>query len=382
MSSVTLLDRYRGHINLPLVGADGHDRIRAAKVLLVGAGGLGAPVALYLGAAGIGTLGIIDPDVVSTSNLHRQVLFTAEDVGQSKVAVAQKRLMELNPDCAVVTYQDVLSARNAEAIVADYDLIIDGCDNFSTKFLICDVAHKLMKPVVFAAVDQFDGQVGFFSSHQGACYRCLVPQAPKAKIRNCAESGVLGSLVGMIGSAQASLALQWCVAGGDSQHPLSPTVGRVMFFNSRDFETFKIQVPKNPECPTCSKSTAEVVLASGAPGCLLSHEVSWSEALQLSHAHRLHWIDVREDSEWKEGHLSKAIHWPLSKLRNIEYQPSLPREGIAVFYCRKGLRSLEAVESLMENSTIPLYSLRGGWESIPAEQREKNLRKPELKTNL
>lgn len=363
MKNSHLHHRYSRHINIETVGLIGQQRLQEARVLVIGAGGLGAPVALYLAAAGIGKLGLVDPDFVDESNLQRQILFTTLDQGKPKVEAGRARLQELNPLCDVEIFQNYFDAQNAESILNGYDLVIDGSDNFATKFLICDVAHKLSKPMVFGAVDQFEGQVGLFYSRKGSCYRCLVPQRPKAKIRNCAEAGVIGALVGVIGSLQATLAINWIVSQGQSDHPLCPPIGKLMLMKLDDFDSFKFQVTKKNNCPTCSREPDAIVLNFESPQCRSQREIEWSQAQELFRSGRSLLVDVREQGEWEEFHIEGAHHWPLSQIMEGKVIP-LPTDKQIIFYCKKGLRSLEAINSLQDSLSGSLLSLRGGLEAI------------------
>lgn len=373
MIDKSLNDRYSRQIRLDAVGVEGQTRLQNARVLVVGVGGLGAPVALYLAAAGVGTLGLIDPDVVDISNLQRQILFTSDDEGKPKVSAARKRLQALNPECLVEIYNEAFTAANAERIAARFDLLIDGSDNFSTKFLVNDVAHKLQMPNVYGAVDQFEGQVALFHSSEGACYRCLFPQEPQAKVRNCAETGVIGSLVGVIGSLQATMALHWVIAGGRREHPLFPPVGQVLVTKVDSFEMFKFQVSKNSNCPTCSHAPETIEFSSPSQReslCSTNLEVSWEEVrLHLQKGTGL-LVDVREKEEWEEWHFDGARHWPLSQLLEGIEPGGLFSEGgqglegkTLLFYCQHGIRSLQAVENLRDRVKLPLFSVAGGLES-------------------
>jgi adenylyltransferase/sulfurtransferase len=367
MNDSELRHRYSRQINLEVVGLEGQLRLRSARVLIVGVGGLGAPVALYLAAAGVGCLGLIDPDVVDPSNLQRQILYSFADAGRSKVEVAAQHLKALNPELVVNTYQDYFHAENAQRVLAEYDLVVDGSDNFGTKFLVCDAAHRLGLPMVYGAVDQFEGQVGIFNSRLGACYRCLYPQEPKANIRNCAEAGVLGSLVGVIGSMQATLTLNWIIAGGHIEHPLYPKLGKMLILRLDDFEFLKFVVPKKVNCQTCSKSADEVELKFTAPLCTSINEINWFEACELVRNQNVGLFDVRERDEWEAGHLDGAHHLPLSDLLAGRISTASLGDWLkqdSLFYCQKGLRSLDAIKLLTKQTTCKMYSLRGGLDKI------------------
>ncbi len=363
MNSDDFKRRYSRHINLETVGLEGQKCLQEARVLVVGAGGLGAPVSLYLAAAGIGTLGLIDPDVVDESNLQRQILFSTADRGIAKVEAGKKRLRELNPGCKIEAVQDYFHAGNAEDILNKYDLVIDGSDNFATKFMICDVAHKLGKPMIYGAVDQFEGQVGLFYSRESSCYRCLYSQEPKAKIRNCAEAGVIGALVGVIGSLQATLAINWIVSEGKAEHPLCPPLGKIMFMKLDDFDSFKFKISKKQDCPTCSKLPHHIELQFAEPQCLSASEIDWSKANLLLQSEQAILVDVREQDEWESFHIPGAYHWPLSKMLDGQFGP-LDTNKEVLFYCRKGIRSLEAIRCLQPSLSIPMHSIKGGIDAL------------------
>ncbi|HLG91958.1 MAG TPA: molybdopterin-synthase adenylyltransferase MoeB, partial [Acidimicrobiales bacterium] len=249
-------NRYHRHLLLPEVGEAGQQKLLDSKVLLLGAGGLGSPAALYLAAAGVGTLGIIDMDVVDASNLQRQVLHSLERVGERKVDSAKKTLVTMNPDVNVVTYDVRLGADNVLDIVDGYDVIVDGTDNFPTRYLVNDASLLKRIPVVHGSIFRFEGQVTVFKPYEGPCYRCLVPEPPPAELApSCAEAGVLGVLCGIIGSLQALEAVKLLLGLGD------PLVGRLLSYDAlaEEFRTFRVQ--RDPECPTCGEHAGEIVIA-------------------------------------------------------------------------------------------------------------------------
>jgi len=253
--SAEQLKRYSRHIMLPEVGEEGQGKLLDAKVLFLGAGGLGSPSSLYIAAAGVGTIGIVDDDVVDESNLQRQVLHNMERLGMPKVDSARKTLQALNPDVKVVTYQTRLSSENVLDIIADYDVIIDGADNFPTRYLLNDAALKLGKPVVHASIFRFEGQMTTFLADEGPCYRCLYPDPPPPGMApSCQEAGVLGVLPGLVGTVQATEAIKLILGQGET---LS---GRLLVFDAlkTTFRTLKLR--KDPECRVCSKKPEEIEL--------------------------------------------------------------------------------------------------------------------------
>src|SRR4051795_4227513 len=256
-------DRYGRHLLLPEVGEAGQQQLLESRVLLLGAGGLGSPAALYLAAAGVGTIGIIDMDVVDASNLQRQILHNMDRIGDRKVDSAKKTLTAMNPDVNVVTYDVRLGADNVLGIFRDYDVIVDGTDNFPTRYLVNDASLKTETPVVHGSIFRFEGQASVYLPHQGPCYRCQVPEPPPAELApSCAEAGVLGVLPGIIGSIQAMEAIKLVLGIGD------PLVGRLLAYDAYEesFRTFK--VPRDPECAACSIDPADLVIAEYDELCM------------------------------------------------------------------------------------------------------------------
>ena len=256
-------NRYQRHLLLPEVGDAGQQKLLASKVLLLGAGGLGSPAALYLAAAGVGTLGIIDMDVVDASNLQRQILHNMDRIGERKVDSAKKTLTALNPDVNVVTYDVRLGADNVLEIIDGYDLIVDGTDNFPTRYLVNDAALLKRIPVVHGSIFRFEGQATVFAPYEGPCYRCLIPEPPPPELApSCAEAGVLGVLPGIVGSIQAIEAIKVLLGLGD------PLIGRLLAYDSleQSFRTFKVN--RDPNCPSCGPDAAPIVIAEYDELCL------------------------------------------------------------------------------------------------------------------
>jgi len=256
-------NRYQRHLLLPEVGEKGQMKLLGAKVLLLGAGGLGSPAALYLAAAGVGTLGIIDMDVVDASNLQRQILHNIERIGMRKVDSAKKTITDMNADITVKTYDVRLSASNVLDIIDGYDVIVDGTDNFPTRYLVNDAALLKKIPVVHGSIFRFEGQVTVFNPYVGPCYRCMIPEPPPAELApSCAEAGVLGVLPGIVGSIQALEAIKLILELGD------PLVGRLLTYDSMDqsFRTFKVR--RDPECPACGEHAGEIIIADYDEYCM------------------------------------------------------------------------------------------------------------------
>ena len=360
-------DRYSRQTILPEIGIQGQNTLKSSRVLCVGVGGLGSPACLYLAAAGVGTIGLIDADCVDESNLQRQVLFKTSDQGTPKVVAAKKHLNELNPDVQIIIHQENLSHLNAESILSNYDLVIDGSDNFETKFLINDAAYKTNIPVISGSIRGFEGEVALFFGNQGACYRCLHPTPPKAAVRNCAEAGVLGSIAGVIGTLQATLALQYLISKADPLHPLCPPIGQLSAFDfNGTWNTRNLKVHKNNDCPTCSLPPSEVRLKSSPAVCASTSTISTSELIKLlsENQEEILLIDVREPEEWETGYIPGAIHWPLGKIK----EGNLPRIDHSfkkiVLYCKAGVRSKEAAAIFSNKGILNTYSLIGGFDSF------------------
>ncbi|MGZ9097479.1 MAG: ThiF family adenylyltransferase [Micavibrio sp.] len=348
--------RYHRQIILPEIGPGGQARLTAARVLVVGAGGLGCPALQYLAGAGIGTIGIIDHDRVDITNLHRQILFSMDDAGKSKAQVARNNILALNPDITVHAYDFELTDKNSAGLFSGYDIIVDGTDNFAAKYLINDVAVKMGKPVVYAAIQGFDGQVAIFDAVHGPCYRCLFSQPPRGIILNCAEAGVVGALAGIVGTAQAMEVIK-LVVGHESLKPLR---GSLWTIDSRTMETRLLTIPKRKDCPVCSRPPAEIVLQYTSPVCTLEgvREISCSD---ISFRESL-MIDVREKDEWDKGYIDGACHIPLSAIKQNPEIFSPYREQSCILYCQRGMRSRMAVEILLAAGFSDLYSLAGGYE--------------------
>lgn len=361
------IKRYARQTALPEIGSAGQKKLGAARVLCVGAGGLGSPALQYLAGAGIGTLGIVDGDRVDISNLHRQTLFDTRDEGQPKASTAAQKLRDVNPDITIQAYDEELTDKNALALFAGYDVILDGTDNFAAKFLINDAAVHLGKPVVQGAIDAFEGRVAVFGLAGGACYRCLHPAPPKTRIGNCAENGVMGALAGIVGAAQALEAVK-IILGHASLAPLS---GRLWMIDARTMSTSILSVKKNRNCPACAApaqitleyapaacSAADIACAAADIACAAA-DIDWAAAESLRGAAL---FDVREAEEWRLGHVPGAKHLPLSALR--ENPSLLPVSGApCVLYCQRGQRSRAAAEILGRAGHKNVYSVKGGYEA-------------------
>lgn len=352
---MTKTDRYKRQLLLPEIGDEGQKKINEASILCIGAGGLGCPALLYLAAAGIGRIGIIDFDKVDESNLQRQVIYTSGLVGMPKAESAAAQLSKLNPDIQIEYYNEALTAQNVETLFQNYDLILDGTDNFETKFLINDASIKFGKPWIYGAIQGFDGQVSVFNYKGGPCYRCLYPEKPKGYIMNCAEAGVIGAVAGIIGVTQALQAIQVI-----TQHEsFTPLAGELWVIDTHAMDTRTLKLEKNATCPVCSKSTAEIILNYSSPVCAIIPEITIHEFRKMTNTIL---IDVREQEEWDRGNIPGAQLWPLSKIKSGDI-PDIPKETSIILHCQKGMRSIQAAQILKTHGYTSVVSLTGGYEA-------------------
>ncbi|MEX0331833.1 MAG: molybdopterin-synthase adenylyltransferase MoeB [Puniceicoccaceae bacterium] len=355
-------DRYARQVILPGIGMEGQERLRQARVLLVGLGGLGSPAGMYLATAGVGTLGLADPDTVDASNLHRQILHPESHLGSSKIESARKRLLEHNASLKVQIIPDGITPQNAVQVFEDYDLIIDGTDNFPSRYLINDAACLTGKPVVHGSIFQYEGQVTLFHPSGGSpCYRCLFPSLPDAAmVPNCAEAGVLGTLCGLIGSWQAAEAIKWILGIGE------PLAGRIKILDMLSGIDRIVHLDKDPDCPLCGSSptirticSENYQLPSCPKGSRLDLEISVAEAARMiKEDHPPLFLDVREPHERKICRLENDLHIPAGELARS--QENLPRDQPILIYCHRGTRSLYAARLLRENGFPEVQSLHGG----------------------
>jgi len=360
--------RYSRHLTLPDVGLDGQAKLKDARVALIGAGGLGSPAALYLAAAGVGTIGVVDFDLVDRSNLQRQILHGTSDIGTPKTDSARARLQDVNPHVAVETFATRLSSANALDILRDFDVVVDGSDNFPTRYLVNDACVLLGKPNVYGAVFRFDGQVSVFSAKDGPCYRCLYAEPPPPDlVPSCAEGGVLGVLPGIIGSLQALEAIKLIVGFGE------PLIGRLVLFDGRRMQFRELALEKDPDCPLCGANPTVTALIDyeafcgvGGSGLGAGAEISARELQRerLAKADLL-LVDVREPREAQIAGIEGARNIPLRELP--ERLSELPGHGAIVTLCHHGPRSLKAREILKGAGFPNVRSLAGG---IDAWSRE------------
>jgi sulfur-carrier protein adenylyltransferase/sulfurtransferase len=358
------LERYSRHLLLPNVELAGQERLKAARVLIIGAGGLGSPVALYLAAAGVGTLGLVDFDVVDVTNLQRQLLHGTADVGRPKLDSARDRLHDVNPYVRVETHATRLTSTNALEILRDYDVVVDGTDNFATRYLVNDACVLLGRPNVYGSIFRFEGQASVFSTADGPCYRCLFPEPPPpGLVPSCAEGGVLGVLPGMIGTIQAAEAIKLVLGIGSS------LAGRLLLVDALTMEFRTVKLRRDPDCPACGTRTLTQLIDydefCGLRGEHLSddsdavEEITPAElAARMRAGADVDLIDVREPREWQFTHLEGARLVPLGTLADAI--PTLDASREIVVMCRSGRRSADAVRQLQAAGFRRVKNLAGG----------------------
>jgi sulfur-carrier protein adenylyltransferase/sulfurtransferase len=360
------LKRYSRQVILPEVGEAGQERLLEAKVLIVGLGGLGCPAALYLTAAGVGELGLVDFDQVDITNLQRQVLYTSADAGKPKVSTGAQRLRELNPDIKIFEYPQRLSACNALDIISQYDYVIDGTDNFPTRYLVNDACVLAGKVNVYGSILRFEGQVSVLAHAQGPCYRCLFPVPPRpGEVPNCAEAGVFGVLPGLIGTAQATEALKLILGIGD------PAIGRLLLLDALGMQWRTMQLARAPDCPICGdhpsiRQVKEIpFVCETDPDEVVSiapREVA--ERMQEDPDGTL-LLDVRTRVETHISSISGAVNIPLDELEKRVGEVKAWDDKTVFVFCQAGLRSLKAIELLQKEGIQNLVNIEGGisrWE--------------------
>ena len=358
--------RYARHLVLPEVGREGQERLKAARVLLVGAGGLGSPAALYLAAAGVGTLGIVDPDVVDVTNLQRQILHGTGGVGAPKVDSARARLADINPHVRVETGALRLTSANALEIVAGYDVVVDGSDNFPTRYLVNDACVFTGKPNVYGSVYRWEGQLSVFATEGGPCYRCLFREPPPpGLIPNCAEAGVFGALPGVIGAAQAMETVKLLLGVGE------PLVGRLQIFDALAYRWRELEIRRDPGCPVCGDEPTQTGLIDYEVFCGVAPEPNAPEVVVglvepdefagvMAGDPRPFLLDVREPMEWQMMNLAHmgAVLVPMGQVPDRVSE--IPRDRPVVVYCHSGVRSLEVAKMLAGEGYEDVRNLEGG----------------------
>ncbi|HTM57000.1 MAG TPA: molybdopterin-synthase adenylyltransferase MoeB [Candidatus Udaeobacter sp.] len=364
--------RYGRHLILPEVGLDGQRKLKASSVLVVGAGGLGSPLAIYLAAAGVGRIGLVDFDRVDETNLHRQILYGSSAVGASKLDSAAERLHDLNPEVEIRRHETRLTSANAFAILRDYDVVADGTDNFPTRYLVNDACALLGKPNVFGSIFRFEGQVSVFDARVGPCYRCLYPDPPPpGLVPTCAEGGVFGVLPGVIGVIQGIETLKILLGLGDS------LIGRLLMFDALGMRFRELKLKKDPGCPLCGEHPSIRELIDYESFCGLApveqavaHAANWEIGARELEARRARGedfvlVDVREPHEYRLARIDGAVLIPLGALP--ERVAELDRGRDIVLHCHHGVRSMRALEFLRGAGFTRLKSLRGGIEAWSRE---------------
>ena len=352
--------RYSRHLILPEVGQAGQDKLLGARVLIVGMGGLGCPAALYLTAAGVGHIGLLDFDTVESSNLQRQVLYTTADQGRPKVEVAAQRLSALNPDVQLVPIHQRLTADNALDLFSQYDLVMDGTDNFPTRYLVNDACVLARKVNVYGSILRFEGQVSVLAHAEGPCYRCLFPVPPKpGEVPNCAEAGVLGVLPGLMGTAQALEAMKLILGVG------KPLIGRLQVLDALGMDWQTLQVKKNPDCPVCGDHPTIVTLTEIPFVCTPPGDIESASPTQVadyvrSAPEEYVLLDVRNEVETRAHAIPQAVNIPLDQLATRLDEVRSWEDKTIVVYCQGGVRSLKAASLLTENGIKRIINLEGG----------------------
>lgn len=370
--------RYSRHLLIPEVGLEGQRKLKNSSVLIIGTGGLGSPSALYLAAAGVGRIGLVDYDVVDSSNLQRQIIHGTSTIGKLKVESARDKLLDLNPDIQVDAFNEPLTSENALRIARDFDLILDGTDNFPTRYLTNDVAVFLGKPNVYASIYRFDGQVSVFYAKEGPCYRCLFPEPPPpGLVPSCAEGGVLGVLPGTIGTLQATEALKLLLGIGE------PLIGKLLLYNALDMSFDFVKLKKNPNCRVCGPNADIKELIDYEEFCgVPSHDheegsagagldITAPELAERMKTNHLKLLDVREPHELEISALPNAVNIPLGELAGRLSE--LDSADEMVVFCKGGTRSSRALELLASAGFRKAKNLKGG---INAWAREVDLNLP------
>jgi sulfur-carrier protein adenylyltransferase/sulfurtransferase len=361
------LTRYQRQFPLAEVGFSGQQKIKAAKVLCVGAGGLGSPALLYLAGAGVGTLGIIDNDQVEASNLHRQVIYTTQQINKSKSQAAKDRIKALNPNVNITIYNELLNEKNALDIIRSYDFVLDGTDNFVAKYLINDACVMLRKPNIYASIYQFHGQCSVFVAG-GPCYRCLHPHFPKGYVPNCSQAGVLGVLPGLLGTIQATEVLKLILGIG------TPLIGKMLTVDTLTMQFNLLNLKQNTSCHMCQGDIKDKVLKQESYPCDISTKSSSSLSITSRELHslmktdkRLQLIDVRSEQEHNDYNIGGKVI-PLNTL--VDRLGELDKSQQIIVYCQTDKRSRDAIKILQQHDFATVYYLQGGVISYLSNVKE------------
>ena len=360
------LSRYSRHLILPEVGIEGQQKLKAARVLCVGTGGLGSPLAFYLAAAGIGTLGLVDFDVVDASNLQRQIIHSTKDIGRKKLDSAEEKLLALNPALKVVKHDTMLSSANALEILKDYDVVADGTDNFPTRYLVNDACVLLAKPNAYGSIFRFEGQASVFATKEGPCYRCLYPEPPPpGLVPSCAEGGVLGILPGLVGVIQATEVIKLILGKG------APLIGRLLLVDALSMRFRELKLRKNPECPVCGDNPTVTELIDYEHFCGIVPETKEEKAVKngvpqlsvkefkqrIDAGENLFLLDVREPYEYQIAQIGGTL---IPQNDVPQRLAEIPRDREIVVQCRSGARSQRIAEFLKQSGYSKVVNLAGG----------------------
>lgn len=368
------IQRYSRHLLLPEVGLEGQKKLKAASVLIIGAGGLGSPIAMYLAAAGIGCIGLVDMDIVEASNLQRQIIHGTDNVGELKIESARRSIERINPFVNVNIYQEKFTADNAMDIARDYDIIIDGTDNFPTRYLVNDVCVLLGKPTVYGSIFRFEGQASVFSAKHGPCYRCLYPEPPpEGLVPNCAEGGVIGVLPGMIGTIQANEAIKLILGEG------LPLYNRLLVLDALDMRFRELSIHKNPHCQICGTHPTITQLIdyqhfcgitpkSEAPAIAQEQLITATQLAEKLSAAHIQLIDVRSAEEHAICAIPDSLLIPLAELPFRLHE--INRETEIIIYCKSGVRGAKAVSLLNDEGFLKVKNLAGGIKAWAKEVDE------------
>ena len=365
------IHRYSRHLILPDVGMEGQRKLKRARVLLIGAGGLGSPTALYLAAAGVGTLGLVDFDVVDVTNLQRQVIHGTKDVGRPKIASARDRLADVNPHVHVEAFETPLTSANALEIARDFDVIVDGTDNFATRYLTNDTAVLLGKPNVYGSIFRFEGQSSVFATKDGPCYRCLFREPPPpGLVPSCAEGGVLGVLPGLIGTIQATETIKLILGIGE------PLIGRLLLVDTLGMQFRTVKVRKDPTCPACGTHEIQTLIdyeefcgipqaaaaeaAAPAQGRSIRDVTPRELHERLARGDDIDLVDVREPFEWEIGHIAGARLVPLGTIPEALAAHTFDPSREIALYCKGGVRSRKAAAQFLEAGFTRVLNVEGG----------------------
>ncbi len=367
------VQRYSRHLIMPEVGVSGQKKLKAASILLIGAGGLGSPLAMYLAAAGIGRIGLVDYDIVDYTNLQRQIIHGTSDVGRPKLDSARDRMLDINPHVQVDAYEQPLTSANALEILAPYDIVIDGTDNFPTRYLTNDACVLLGKPNVYGSIFRFEGQASVFYAEEGPCYRCLFPEPPPpGLVPSCAEGGVLGVLPGTIGAIQATEAIKLVIGQGKS------LIGRLLLYDALDMSFDEVRLRKNPNCPICGPDATMTELIDYEQFCgMPAHDHSLyvtaaddgTEVPQISPQEMkarleagdmIQIVDVREPHEWEISNLENLGAFLVPQNEILDHMGELDMTRDVVVMCRSGVRSANVIRELQKHGFQRLLNLGGG----------------------